>query len=64
MQFVAGVKGIFTAHGKFLEDVQLNETLNKLIHTHIFDNIIFLNSKEKGEVEKVYVLDKIEKEYV
>ena len=43
----SGVKGIFTAHGKFLEDVQLNETLNKLIHTHIFDNIIFLNSKEK-----------------
>ena len=59
-----GVKGIFTAHGKFLEDLQLNKTLNDLIHTYIFDNIIFLNSKEKGKVEKIYTLDKTQKEYV
>lgn len=59
-----GVKGIFTAHGKFLEDLQLNQTLNELINTYIFDRIIFLNSKTKGEIEKIYTLDKVQKEYV
>lgn len=59
-----GVKGIFTAHGKFLEDLKLNKTLNDLIYSYIFENIIFLSSKTKGEIEKIYTLDKTQKEYV
>ncbi len=59
-----GIKGIFTAHGKILEDIEINETLNKLIHTCIFENIIFLDNKIKGNIEKVYTLDKVSKKYL
>ena len=60
----SGVKGIFTAHGKSIEDIKLNETLNKLMNTHIVENIIFLNENEKGKIDMFYTLDKIKKEYI
>lgn len=61
----SGIKGIFTAHGSNMEDIMLNPALKELLKTHIFERVIFLNSKlEKGEIEKVYGLDKVRQEYV
>ena len=60
----SGVKGIFTAHGASIEDIKLNPTLNELTENGAFEKIIFLSQKEKGEVDKVYELNKIEKQYI
>ena len=61
----SGVKGIFTAHGGSLEDIKLNKALQILIESHTFERIIFLgNRNQKGEVEKIYYLNKITKEYI
>ena len=61
----SGIKGIFTAHGASIEDIKLNPTIRELINNGVFERIIFLSDKkEKGEIEKVYVLNKIEKQYV
>lgn len=60
----SGIKGIFTAHGASIEDIKLNPTIRDLIDNGVFERIIFLSDKkEKGEIEKVYVLNKIEKQY-
>ena len=61
----SGIKGIFTAHGASLEDLSLNPAIKNLINTHIFERIIFLSNKgQKGEVDKVYSLNKINSDYV
>lgn len=60
----SGVKGIFTAHGASIEDIKLNPTLNELAENGAFERIIFLSQRERGEIGKVYVLNKIEKQYV
>ncbi len=61
----SGIKGIFTAHGGSMEDLMLNPALKELLKTHIFERIIFLSTqREKGEIEKVYALDKANQEYV
>lgn len=59
-----GIKGIFTVHGKAMEDILLNPEISKLIDTHIFERLIFLDEKRKGEVDKVYSLNKINSEYI
>lgn len=59
-----GINGIFTAHGQSLEDVKLNPAIHQLIDTHIFERLIFLDEKIKGEVDKVYTLNKMNSEYV
>ena len=59
----SGVKGVFTAHGGSIEDIKINPTLNELANNGAFEKIIFLNEKEKGEVDKVYVLNKIQKQW-
>ena len=59
-----GIKGIFTAHGKTLEDIKLNPAINKLIETRIFERLIFLDKNVKGEVENVYTLNKMNSEYI
>lgn len=59
-----GIKGIFTVHGKGMEDILLNPEISKLIDTHIFERLIFLDEKRKGEVDKVYSLNKINSEYI
>ena len=58
----SGIKGIFTAHGSSLEDLSLNPALKTIISNHIFERIIFLG-KIKGEIGKVYGLDKTNLEY-
>ncbi len=60
----SGIKGIFTAHGKNLEEVSINPTLKQLLNLHVFERIIFLaDTKRKAEVEKVYNLNKKTSEY-
>ena len=36
----SGVKGVFTAHGKDLEEIEKNPELSKLINKHIFERIV------------------------
>lgn len=60
----SGIKGIFTAHGASIEDINLNPVIRELTDNGVFERIIFLSDKkEKGEIEKVYYLNKIEKQY-
>ncbi len=59
----SGIKGIFTAHGGSLEDLSLNPALKTIISNHIFEKIIFLSNR-KGEISKVYGLDKTNSDYV
>ncbi len=59
-----GIKGIFTVHGKNMEDIKLNSEISKLINTHVFERLIFLEEKRKGEIDKVYNLNKINLEYI
>ena len=51
----SGVKGIFTAHGKNLDEINKNPELSKLLNKKIFERIILLNSKKKGETECIYL---------
>ena len=49
----SGVKGLFTAHGKTLNDLKINPELNKLINLGIFERIIFLDEMNKGYIKSV-----------
>ena len=60
----SGIRGIFTAHGGSLKELQLNPAISKIIDKHIFERIIFLDKIIKGKVKTVYALDKINNEYV
>ena len=61
----SGIKGIFTAHGASIEDLMLNPALKELLKTHIFERIIFLSTKlEKGDIDRVYYLNRTTLEYV
>ena len=59
----SGCKGIFTAHGFDFEDIILNPVLRELININIFENIIFLDNKNKGEIKNIYVLNKSDRVY-
>lgn len=59
-----GIKGIFTVHGKSIEDIKLNPEIAKLLNTHIFERLIFLDETKKGEIKEVYNLNKINAEYI
>lgn len=59
-----GIKGIFTAHGNSLKDVQLNPAISKLIERKIFEKLVFLDKETKGEIDKVYTLNKMNSEYI
>ena len=50
----SGVKGIFTAHGKNLEEVIKNPELSQLLNKNIVERVIQLSAKEKGIAEKIY----------
>lgn len=58
-----GIKGIFTAHGSSLEDLELNPAISKLIERQIFERLVFLDENTKGKIDKIYKLDKTKKEY-
>lgn len=55
----SGVKGIFTAHGKDIEEIIKNPELNQLIKDNIVEKIIQLSTKEKGKAEKIYDLKEV-----
>lgn len=38
----AGIKGIFTMHGKSIEDIKNNSQINYLVETKQIEKIIFL----------------------
>ena len=59
----SGSKGVFTAHGSNLEDILLNPILKKIMSTHIFERIFFLDELKKGEIKKLYILNKKKEEY-
>lgn len=59
-----GINGIFTAHGGSLEELALNPIISEIFNKNIFERIIFLSVEEKGTIDKVYSLDKKNKEYV
>lgn len=52
----SGIKGIFTAHGKNIEEIMKNPELNQLIKDNLVEKIIQLSTKEKGKTEKIYDL--------
>ena len=39
---ISGVKGIFTMHGKTLEDIKKNKEINELIENKQIEKIIFI----------------------
>ena len=51
----SGIKGIFTAHGKDLDEVNRNPELSKLLEKHTFDRIILLNPQKRGDAECIYI---------
>ena len=59
----SGVKGIFTAHGRSMQDLALNPIIKNLISLNIIERIIFLDEEKKGNIREVYYLDKKIKEY-
>lgn len=46
-----GVKGIFTAHGKDIKEIQKNPELKQLIDENIFEKIIFLKGRENNKIK-------------
>lgn len=59
----SGIKGIFTAHGGNIEEINLNPELADLLKKNVFEKIIFLDTKQKGVISEVYELDVKNKEY-
>ncbi len=47
----SGVKGVFTAHGKNMDEVNRNPELSKLLNKHIFERIILLNPEKRGDAK-------------
>lgn len=51
----SGVKGIFTAHGKDIEEVNKNPEISKLLQKKVFERIIKLNPQKRGEAQCICV---------
>jgi len=51
----SGVKGIFTAHGKNIDEVSQNPELSRLLNKHLFERIIILNPEKRGDVRCIYL---------
>lgn len=50
----SGVKGIFTAHGRKIEEIIKNPELNQLIKENIVEKVVELSIHEKGKAERIY----------
>ena len=59
----SGVKGIFTAPGANIEEINLNNEIGELLKENILERIIFLDINKKGAISKTYGLDIKNKEY-
>lgn len=51
----SGIKGIFTAHGKDIEELNRNPELSKLLDKHTFERIVLLNPQKRGDAQTIYV---------
>ena len=51
----SGVKGIFTAHGQDIEEINRNPELSRLLMKHVFKRIIILNPEKRGEVKCIQI---------
>ena len=51
----SGVKGIFTAHGKDIEEINKNPELSRLLTNNIFERIIVLNPIQRGNVQCIHI---------
>ena len=51
----SGVKGIFTVHGKDIDEINRNVELSKLLNKHVFERIILLNPKKRGDARCIYL---------
>lgn len=51
----SGVKGVFTAHGKNIDEINKNPELSKLLNKHIFERIILLNPEKRGDAKCIYL---------
>ena len=51
----SGVRGIFTAHGKSMEEINQNSELSKLINKHVIERIILLNPEKRGDAKCIYL---------
>lgn len=47
----SGVKGIFTAHGKDIEEINKNSEISILLKKSVFERIILLNPRKRGDEE-------------
>ena len=47
----SGVKGVFTAHGKDLDEIRKNPELSKLIEKNVIERIIKLNPQKRGDAK-------------
>ena len=59
----SGVKGIFTTHGDSFEEISLNSQIKDLLQKYIIETIVFLDTDNKGQVKKIYKLNKNDKMY-
>jgi stage III sporulation protein AA len=50
-----GIKGIFTAHGDSIEEINRNSELSKLLNKHVFERIILLNPERRGDARCIYL---------
>lgn len=51
----SGVKGIFTAHGSSINEIERNPEISKLLDKHIFERIILLNPCSRGEIKCIHI---------
>ena len=51
----SGVKGVFTAHGKNIDEINRNPEISKLLNKHIFERIILLNPEKRGDARCIYL---------
>lgn len=59
-----GIKGIFTAHGKNANDLNINPALRDLIRSKIFELIIFIKDRNEGKFyTEIYKLDSEKEKY-
>ena len=49
-----GVKGIFTAHGRDIDEIKNNPELENIIKNKIFEKIILINGRRETEVKSFY----------
>lgn len=60
-----GVKGVFTAHGKNIEDIMVNPAISDLIKSKVFECIVFLKGRENGRfITDIYKITKNKEKYI